>query len=218
MHRSQTPSLRSNRSNSCEKAHLSLETLESRLVPYATTGNAWPQPNLVTISFEPDGTNLGGVSSNLFAAFNDKILPWTAADERGISDGQEHLEVITSPSDGTPWYLAPGAAAFLGLRGFDPGSFEKRRQLSGKTNWSERRRKTRYPCWLNSYCWPLGKPPIERCASMAQDVSASGVNLVLRRPFDEGTVLVMELQGAGNETQRYAIARVVHVVETTAGV
>jgi hypothetical protein len=44
--------------------------LESRIVPYATSGNAWPNPQLVTLSFEPDGTNLGGVSSNLFAQFN----------------------------------------------------------------------------------------------------------------------------------------------------
>jgi predicted Zn-dependent protease len=49
---------------------LCLEMLESRLAPYATTGNAWPHPALITISFEPDGTALGGVPSNLFATFN----------------------------------------------------------------------------------------------------------------------------------------------------
>jgi hypothetical protein len=41
-------------------------------VPYTISGNAWPKPQLITISFEPDGTNLGGVSSNLFATFNAK--------------------------------------------------------------------------------------------------------------------------------------------------
>jgi hypothetical protein len=39
-------------------------------VPYAATGNAWPHPQLVTISFEPDGTNLGGPTSNLISTFN----------------------------------------------------------------------------------------------------------------------------------------------------
>jgi hypothetical protein len=39
-------------------------------VPYAVTGNAWPHPQLITLSFVPDGTNLGGVTSNLFSAFN----------------------------------------------------------------------------------------------------------------------------------------------------
>jgi hypothetical protein len=52
------------------RALLNVEVLESRLVPYVTSGGAWPSPQLVTISFVPDGTDLGGVSSNLFATFN----------------------------------------------------------------------------------------------------------------------------------------------------
>src|SRR5438128_1505874 len=55
-----------------------LEGLESRVVPYATTGNSWPNAQLVTISFVPDGTivgtsNGGYVYSNLFATFNAKF-------------------------------------------------------------------------------------------------------------------------------------------------
>ena len=50
-----------------------LEGLEDRVVPYAVSGNAWPNPQLVTISFIPDGTNLGGVSSSLFADFNARF-------------------------------------------------------------------------------------------------------------------------------------------------
>src|SRR5438128_2216639 len=49
------------------RARLQVEALESRIVPYTLSGNAWPHANLVTISFVPDGTNLGGVTSNLFA-------------------------------------------------------------------------------------------------------------------------------------------------------
>jgi hypothetical protein len=60
------------RRSSPSRASLAVESLEARVVPYATSGNAWPHPNLVTISFEPDGTNLGGVFSNLFASFNAK--------------------------------------------------------------------------------------------------------------------------------------------------
>ena len=55
------------------RVQLSVEQLESRLVPYALTGNAWPHPNLITISFEPDGTNLGGVTSNLFSVFDARF-------------------------------------------------------------------------------------------------------------------------------------------------
>jgi predicted Zn-dependent protease len=54
------------------RARLHIEQLESRLVPYSVSGNAWPHSNLVTISFVPDGTNLGGATSNLFATFNAK--------------------------------------------------------------------------------------------------------------------------------------------------
>ena len=39
-------------------------------MPYSLSGDAWPVPKLITLSFVPDGTDLGGVSSNLFAAFN----------------------------------------------------------------------------------------------------------------------------------------------------
>jgi hypothetical protein len=56
-------------------ARPALEPLESRVVPYSTTGNAWPNPQLVTISFVPDGTvlalgNGGQITSNLYATFN----------------------------------------------------------------------------------------------------------------------------------------------------
>jgi hypothetical protein len=54
---------------------LRVEQLETRLVPYSVSGNAWPHPELVTISFEPDGTIVGSntsgyIYSNLFATFN----------------------------------------------------------------------------------------------------------------------------------------------------
>jgi hypothetical protein len=60
------------------RARPQLEELESRTVPYTVTGNAWPNPQLISISFVPDGTILAsGVgtyyTSNLFAAFNAKF-------------------------------------------------------------------------------------------------------------------------------------------------
>ena len=48
-----------------------MEGLESRVVLYSASGNAWPNPQLITISFMPDGTQIGGgYSSNLFSTFN----------------------------------------------------------------------------------------------------------------------------------------------------
>src|SRR5262249_15481396 len=49
------------------------ENLASRVVPYSNTGNVWPHPELITISFMPDGTNLGGVTSNLVSKFNARF-------------------------------------------------------------------------------------------------------------------------------------------------
>jgi len=60
------------------RARLEVESLEVRIVPYSTSGNLWPHPEFVTISFVPDGTIVGTnsqgyVYSNLFAKFNAKF-------------------------------------------------------------------------------------------------------------------------------------------------
>jgi hypothetical protein len=41
------------------------------VVLYSATGNAWINPRVVTISFMPDGTSLGGATSNLISTFNN---------------------------------------------------------------------------------------------------------------------------------------------------
>ncbi len=50
-----------------------VESLESRILLFAASGNAWPNKNLITISFMPDGTNMGGGTNNLNATFNAKF-------------------------------------------------------------------------------------------------------------------------------------------------
>jgi Matrixin len=57
------------RSNA-RRARPCLEDLESRVVLYTASGNAWPAPQLITISFMPDGTSVAGQSSNLMSKFN----------------------------------------------------------------------------------------------------------------------------------------------------
>lgn len=68
---------RSPRSTRFARRNLSLraapERLEQRLLLFATSGNAWPAPSLITISFMPDGTNINGYSSNLVSTFNTKF-------------------------------------------------------------------------------------------------------------------------------------------------
>jgi len=50
-----------------------VENLESRVVQYSASGNAWVHPELITISFMPDGTNIAGNSSNMQATFDAKF-------------------------------------------------------------------------------------------------------------------------------------------------
>lgn len=53
---------------------ISVERLEDRVLLYATSGNAWPNKDLITISFMPDGTELGGnKTSDMFATLNAKF-------------------------------------------------------------------------------------------------------------------------------------------------
>jgi hypothetical protein len=88
-----------------------LEELEARLAPYAATGNAWPEPQLITISFVPDGTLMtsgpnGNVYSDLFAKFNAK---WsTQAWENAILSAAQtwaqyaNVNFAVVPDNGTP--------------------------------------------------------------------------------------------------------------------
>jgi hypothetical protein len=70
------PRRRTPQSDVTRRALLRVEQLEGRVVPYATSGNAWPHAQVVSISFVPDGTDLGGVKSNLFSTFNAR---WSTA-------------------------------------------------------------------------------------------------------------------------------------------
>src|SRR5215510_6824915 len=67
------------------KAGLSVESLEPRLLLFAANGGVWPHPELVTVSFMPDGTDVGGVPSNLFSTMNAR---WpTATWQREVLKG-----------------------------------------------------------------------------------------------------------------------------------
>jgi hypothetical protein len=57
---------------------LAVEPLETRVMPYSTTGGTWSHPQLITLSFVPDGTVLGSngssyLTSNLFSSLNAKF-------------------------------------------------------------------------------------------------------------------------------------------------
>jgi methionine-rich copper-binding protein CopC len=102
-----------------------LEQLQSRLVLYSASGNAWPNPQLITISFMPDGTNVGGgETSNLFSSFNNN--PSLAGKWQDIileaaqTWAQEtNINFAVVPDDGSPEGSGPdeqGDPAFGDIR------------------------------------------------------------------------------------------------------
>ena len=84
-----------------------LEPLESRVVLYSATGNAWMNPAVVTISFMPDGTSLDGPTSNLISTFNNN--PYLAGKWQNVIlkaaqvwAQQTNVNFVIVPDDGAP--------------------------------------------------------------------------------------------------------------------
>jgi serine/threonine protein kinase len=72
----------------------------------------------------------------------------------------------------------------------------------------ERRASIRYASRSEASCQPTSRAK-ERCwSARIQDISASGVCLILRRRFEPGTVLTAELQGAGEKTKKIVLVHV----------
>jgi hypothetical protein len=103
---------RSQRPSAVPRARLLVEELESRLVPSSVSGNAWPNPQLITLSFVPDGTILGSngngsISSNLFANFNGRFgsaARWQNEILRAAQTWaqQTNINFAVIPDNGTP--------------------------------------------------------------------------------------------------------------------
>ena len=94
-----------------------VEGLESRVVLYSATGNAWPNPQLITISFMPDGTNLGGggheqplldvqQQSNLAGKWQNIILQAAQAWAQ-----QTNINFAVVPDNGAPAGSGPTSRA-----------------------------------------------------------------------------------------------------------
>jgi len=83
-----------------------LEGLEDRKLLSTTNGGRWYFPNLITYSFVPDGTSIGGISSDLFLKF-DAIAPrvtWQAQFKKAAAIWQQvaGINLAEVPDNGTP--------------------------------------------------------------------------------------------------------------------
>jgi hypothetical protein len=94
-----------------------LEGLETRIVPYNTSGNAWPNPQVVTISFVPDGTVVGSntkgpITSNLQSTFNNKFGSTSAWENVVLQAAQTwaqqtNINFVVVPDSGAPTGSGP---------------------------------------------------------------------------------------------------------------
>jgi Matrixin len=91
-----------------------LEELESRVVPYVLTGDAWLHPELITLSLMPDGTIVNGSTtpSDLFARFNLQMGStgaWQAEILRAAQSWAEVANINFSlvSDDGAVWATGP---------------------------------------------------------------------------------------------------------------
>src|SRR5271157_2545111 len=84
-----------------------LESLESRVVLYSASGNAWMNPEIITISFMPDGTNLGSAPSNMVSTFNNNpalVGKWQNIILKAAQTWaqQTNINFVVVPDDGAP--------------------------------------------------------------------------------------------------------------------
>ncbi|MBL8797933.1 MAG: matrixin family metalloprotease [Planctomycetia bacterium] len=101
----------------------SIEVLENRFTP-ATFGNPWPSPEFLTLSFVPDGTQVGSQQSNLFSSLNAQFGSpevWQTAILRAFQTWAAHasLNVGLSSDSGAPLGspgMPQGMASFGDIR------------------------------------------------------------------------------------------------------
>lgn len=81
----------------------------------------------------------------------------------------------------------------------------------------ERRVWVRYLCNLPTLCHPVLTKDDQCWSGQVRNISRGGVNLVVSRRFEPGTLLQIELQGPQDAEPRTILARVVHARTCDAG-
>jgi len=103
------------------RRRLTVEGLEPRLLLYAANGGVWPHPELVTVSFMPDGTDLGGVPNNLQSSMNLRFptATWQKETLRGLQSyaANANLNFSVAADDGSPFGSCGGSGSDCNMQG-----------------------------------------------------------------------------------------------------
>lgn len=94
------------RAASSRSVRPTLECLEDRQLLASLNGGEWTYGNRITYSFIPDGTSIGGISSNLYQTLNSKFstAAWQQAFERAAAVWEQvaNINLTLVSDDGTP--------------------------------------------------------------------------------------------------------------------
>src|SRR5262249_50177395 len=94
------------RAASARAARPAVEGLEDRQLLSTVNGGKWTYDNRITYSFVPDGTSIGGISSNLFQTLNSKFTTaaWVQAFTKAAAIWQQVADINLAlvPDDGSP--------------------------------------------------------------------------------------------------------------------
>jgi hypothetical protein len=155
-----------------------LESLESRVVLYSATGNLWPNPQVITISFMPDGTNVGGtVPSNLSAVFNKQpklvAANWQSQILRAaqVWAQQTNINFVVVPDSGNP---------------IGSGNFQQGDPSSGDI------RIGGYPFGSTTLAWSFQPPPVNNFSMAGDILFNTGMGYSVGTTYDLFTVATHE--------------------------
>ncbi len=105
----------------------------------------------------------------------------------------------------------PEFIAELAGRGAKPPSGAPAPVAPPKPPGPERRVAVRYRSDLDGFCQPLGGEKEFRWSARVQNISASGISMLISRRFERGTLLSLELEATPDSPSRTLLVRVVRV-------
>lgn len=81
---------------------------------------------------------------------------------------------------------------------------------SQSANGNDRRAAVRYPCTLETSCYPVGAEERDSWTARVQDISVSGIGLIVTHPVQPGASLGVDLQSPDQELTYTLMTQVVH--------
>ncbi len=85
-----------------------------------------------------------------------------------------------------------------------------------RTKTADQRRWVRFPCQVETACYPSQTPELRQPARIV-NISAGGVGLLLPSRFEQGALLHFEIPADAQPGPRMGLVRVVHTMEHSAG-